>query len=319
MINKQFIQSENIQMLWDIISDEEIFKFLNKSVQNSIYDIFLKNFQGFYENEKQNVLLVDLNKKYILLILNYIKKTYPYQPSKIKIHNENTFKDLITYEEIHNDRQTQFEKDLSKKQEEFEDSITLKKPPLPEFADKERDKPIQEIDKILKEMIVTRNYEVEQINRTFNTSNQVDNWLKPQETSLKNEKFGETNLKPEKIADNKFKYLNSFQKNFVPTKSVSFSSENEIRIFDDSINDNNNDNDNDDIFSKLKKVNVNESIQDNDNDKNDNDNNDIFSKLKKVNVNSINENRISNLEKNMKLLNEKVDQIIDLLRSKNDS
>jgi hypothetical protein len=192
MINKQFIQPENIQMLWDIISDEEIFKFLNKSVQNSIYDIFLKNFQGFYENEKQNILLVDLNKKYILLILNYIKKTYPYQPSKIKIHNENTFKDLITYEEIHNDRQTQFEKDLSKKQEEFEDSITLKKPPLPEFADKERDKPIQEIDKILKEMIVTRNYEVEQINRTFNTSNQVDNWLKPQETSLKNEKFGET-------------------------------------------------------------------------------------------------------------------------------
>ena len=86
-----FTKKENIQMLWDVISDEDIFRFLSPDIQNKIYNLFINNIQGFFETEKvKNNALVDINKKYILLILNHIKKTYPYQPSKIKIYNDFT-------------------------------------------------------------------------------------------------------------------------------------------------------------------------------------------------------------------------------------
>ena len=94
MSTRQFVSKNNITMLWEVINDEDIFKFHSRDIQEKIYQIFLNNIQGFFDSEKnKNNSLVDMNKKYIILILNHIKSNYPYQPSKIKIHNENTFKD----------------------------------------------------------------------------------------------------------------------------------------------------------------------------------------------------------------------------------
>jgi hypothetical protein len=46
------------------------------------------------------------------------------------------------------------------------------------------------MDKIIKEMTAKRNYEVEQINYNYNTQiEKADSWLKPQETSIKSDKF----------------------------------------------------------------------------------------------------------------------------------
>jgi hypothetical protein len=120
-------------MIWDVISDEDIFKFLSRDIQSKIADVFTNNLKGFYDNEIQkNITLIDLNKKYILLMLSFIKTNYPQQPNKITILEEispTNQKKLITYEEIHNDRQSQFEKDSNKRQEEFTNAITLKVPP----------------------------------------------------------------------------------------------------------------------------------------------------------------------------------------------
>ena len=224
---KQFTQKQNIEMLWDVVSDEEIFRFLSPDIQQKISHLFISNIQGFYETEKtKSNSLVDLNKKYILLILNHIKKTYPYQPSKIKIHNESSvkepsIKELITYEEIQNDRKSQFDRDLNKRQVEFEDAINVKAPPAPDFTDKESDKPIKEMDKLVKEMLAQRNYEVEQINRTYNSSNQVDNWLKPQETSLKTDKFEPVKEKQEQqLQGSRFKFLNDLDANLSPILGI---------------------------------------------------------------------------------------------------
>jgi hypothetical protein len=301
---KEFNQKENIQMLWDLISEEEIFKFLTPNIQNNIYSIFLNNLQGFYEVERKNNSLVELNKKYIILKHNYIKKNYPYQPSKITIHNEQPVKELITYEEIHSDRKSQFEKDLIRRQEEFEDSMNLKAPQVPVFADKDTDKPIKEIDKILKEMQSKRNYEVEQINRTYDSSNQVDNWLKPQETSLKNEKIVKPELKIEETQNSRFKFLNSLDQNISPNnqkKTVSFSDNDQIKTFtsDSDLSLIEHEEDNNNIFSKLKKI-----------KKEDNLSSQIYE-------NNINEDRILKIERNISKLNDKLDKIIDLLNYKN--
>lgn len=301
---KQFTEKQNIQMLWDVVSDEDIFTFLTPDIQSKIYNLFLNNIQGFFELERTKTnSLVDLNKKYILLILNHIKKTYPYQPSKIKIYNEPIAKQLITYEEIQNDKKTQFDKDFIKRQEEFENSMTIKVPQVPDFTDKESDKPIKEMDKIVKEMLAQRNYEVEQINRTYNTSNKVDNWLKPQETSLK--KLNQE-IKEQSINDNKFKYLNQFNEVSSQTntkKNVSFSNNDEIKTF--SIETNINEDEEDiSIFSKLKKINKQD----------DNINLELHEPI--IKENNFNEDRIAKLERNVNNLNEKMDKIINLLTNK---
>ena len=162
-----FIQKENINMLWDVISDEPVFQFLPKDAQLNIYQLFLNNLQGFYETEKKKTTsMIDINKKYIVLILSYIKNNFPVTPNKITIHNEPPAapKSLITFEEIQNDKKNVFQQELHRKQEEFDEFINVKVPPVPEFADKHTDAPIQEMDKILKEMQLQRNYDIEQIN-----------------------------------------------------------------------------------------------------------------------------------------------------------
>ena len=300
---KAFTTKDNIQMLWDLISEEEIFKFLTPDVQNNIYTVFINNIPGFFEIEKVRLQsLVDINKKYIVLILDYIQKNYPYKPSKIVIHNDPPMKELITYEEIQNERKTKLERDFTRRQEEFEDSMTLKAPHVPEFSEKDVDKPIKEIDKILKEMQAQRNYEVEKINRTYNTSDQVDNWLKPQETSLKNEKLMKTDNNTSNNNNNnnnnngRFKYLNSLDQNFIPNnskKNVTFDNDDQIKIYN---SDTNLVEDDDELFSKFKKVKKQENIS------------------LKIEEQNSNEDRISKLEINMNNLNEKMEQILELLQ-----
>lgn len=311
MSESLFNKKENIQMLWDVVSDEDIFKFLSPDIQSKIYDVFIKNIQGFFQLErtKTNASLVEMNKKFILLILNYIKQTYSYQPSKIKIHNDPPVKELITYEEIQNDRKTQFEKDFSKKQEEFEDFMSIKSPPVPEFADPvgKTDKPIKEMDKILKDMLAQRNYEVEQINKSYNNiinsnDSEVDNWLKPQETSLKSEKFQE--IKQEEPQNySRFKFLNEIEPalsniNPTPKKNVSFTNNDQVNTFNSEPVYQEEEENN--LFLKLKKINKKEE--------------NITLKIQEQNLNE--EDRLTKLEKNMKNLDEKMDKIIALLSSK---
>lgn len=295
---RQFIQKDNVTMLWEVISDEENFKFLTRDAQANAYQLFLNNIQGFFDNEKMKTnSLVDINKKYILLMLNYIKRNFNIQPNKITIHQE-PVKESITYEDIQNDRRSKFDRDLNRRQEEFEDVMTIKAPPVPEFADKESDRPIKEMDKILKEMQAQRNYEIEQINRNQNTTTQVDNWLKPQETSLKTEKF---NPIEESQTYSRFKFLNQdSQEGVKDKKNVSFSNIQEIQTF------NVDDEEDDNIFSKLKKVSGKQSEN-------------IKLEMYEPNVVETNfldeerEDRLAKLEREVKNINNKMDKILELL------
>lgn len=297
---QQFVQNENIEMLWDVISDEDIFKYLSQNIQYNIQQLFIHNVKSFYENERTTTnTLKDLNKKYILLILNHIKTTYPYKPTKIKIHDEeNTQKpmnsinqinpnELITFEELQNDRQNKFDKEYNKKQQEFENSMTIQKPPVPEFSDKDSDGPIKEMDKIIEQMQKQRNYEVEEFNRTYNSSDQTNNWLTPQETSVKTEKLNFHN-----------QYDNHNDNNHNDNKkSVSFDNNDKINIYETpetNIQDNihiqiHNDEEDMNIFSKLK--------------------------MKTMDVNTTTENtkedKMIQLERKINQLDEKMDKILE--------
>ena len=63
MNSSVFLNKENINTLWDLISDLNIFKFLSKNIQNKIYTIFTNNIQNFFETEK--TLGNELAQKYL--------------------------------------------------------------------------------------------------------------------------------------------------------------------------------------------------------------------------------------------------------------
>jgi hypothetical protein len=132
-----------------------------------------------------------MNKKYILLILKYIKQRYPEKiPNKIKIFGEPVTKELITYEEIHDDKKSQFEKDLLRIQDEFSNTMSIPVPNAPNFEDENVDEPIKEMDRIIREISMKRNYEIDIINKNNEKNkNNVDQWLKSKETSIKNDKL----------------------------------------------------------------------------------------------------------------------------------
>jgi len=299
-----FLTKTNVAMIWDVISDEDMFKFLSKDIQSKITEVFTNNLKGFYENEiLKNNTLIDMNKKYILLMLNFIKTNHTQQPNKITIHEEispTNQKNLITYEEIQNDRKSQFEKDLFKRQEEFTNSMTLKAPPVPEFNDKNENRPITEMEKIIKEMTAQRNYEVEEINRGFNTQMKDDTWLKPQETSIKNEKYQpdifisqtvntntNTKLKYLKIENEEISLNNS--NTFEPKRTVTWG-ENATKEFEENEIINNDNLIEQNIFKKLKRV----------GDKDNSNKNDEDVKRNIINIT----NRLSEMQEEMRKMQE---------------
>jgi hypothetical protein len=283
-----FLSKENISTLWDVITDEDIFKFLSKDIQNKVLQVFTQNLKGFFDIEKiKTNVLMDMNKKYIILLLEHIKQIYPNkQPNKIKIHNDipKGPKEAITYEEIYNDRKSQFEKDLNNRQEDFNNAMTIKVPIVPDFTDKLVEEPIMEMDKIIKNMMMQRNYEIEVINKNISSRND-DGWLQSQETSIKNEKNTvTTNVDTDIDRD-----VSINKKNV----SWGFNETREYQENDKIMEDN--------IFKKLKKIN------------NENSNAVI---IETSELNNLNENKLNNLENQIKILNDRVNLILNLLQSK---
>ena len=279
-----FLHKENLNTLWDVISDEEIFRFLSRDIQSSVAELFTNNVNGFFDIEKTKAKgLIELNKKYILLILKHIERNYTQKvPNKLKILDEKPIKEIITAEELHNERKSQFEKDLVKRQEEFEGFINVKPPPVPEFSDKLSDKPISDMDRIIKEMTTNRNYEVEQITKNMEGDN---GWLNSTETSVKSEKI--TKQEPN---ESKYKYLNiDNQEQITPKKGVTW--ENNVDITDVELEEN--------IFKKLKKVRTPEI-----------ETNMSSSFVEKNNS----DDKIKELQTEVKTLNTKLDMIIKLLQ-----
>lgn len=307
-----FLDRENISMIWDVISDEDIFKFLTKDIQSKISQIFFNNLQGFYNNEKNKSNLIEMNKKYIILMLNYIKNNNPSHINKIQIHEElspTTQKELITYEEIQNDKKGQFERDLNKRQEEFTNAMSIKVPNVPDFSDKLKESPITEMEKMLKDMAAQRNYEVEQINMNF-VKSQNDNWLTPQETSLKSEKLQP--IQPIKQIDKgstKLKYLIDTQDlslNYQEQKKNVTWGVNETRELEKLDELEEIDNYNlleSNLFSKLKRIIQNKPIPTN-------------TESKKNENNEDNEDRLNNLEEEMKEIKNKIDTVLSILQNR---
>ena len=265
MSSNGFLSASNTEMLWNIIMEDVVTtKFTENMVMEYIRNVFHKNLVPFFEIEGKNTNdLIVLNKKYISWLLGTINaftrknnNTAPKSTADTK---------LITVEDIHKNRQTQFEQDLNVRQQEFTNYMTVKTPEVPKFSiDLDDDIPIKELEQTIKQMAAQRNYDVDVINK--NNANPVDaqNWLTPAETSIKKEKYvptinsAPTNTTPTNTTsiikntttDNKVKYIK------IDTINLDSSQHNNMVDLDKHITWKDQMPDEPNIFNKLKKINI---------------------------------------------------------------
>ena len=292
-----FLTKQNVDLLWEVIIDDDLFKNKPKELINQIGSIFTQNLRGFNEAEKNNSnTLMSMNKRFIGLILNHSRS--------IIISNKNTIKskELITSTDLQTERISQFEKDLSKKQTEFTSAMSLQVPPVPKFSDNNLDEPMGEMELAIKKAMEQRNYDIEQVNKTLNKSN-ADSWLKPQETSVKSEKI--VPLKNQKTdyiqnshVQNSLKYIKideNIENTIIKKDIIDLNQKKHISWEDENIN-----------LQIVEKEEENNIIENN-----------IFKKLKKINPetdDSTNINsRMNILEDKLNGLNNKIDLVLEIL------
>jgi hypothetical protein len=174
-----FGSEQNVRLLLEIIMDEDIVQQQSPETLNQIQTVFYNNLRGFYENHKNTYpTLVELNKQYILLILRFVQN----EMVKPVIKKQ---QQRVTFEEIQNDKRSQFDRDLNARQSEFTSAMTTPVPPVPKFSDAAQDEPFSEMELAIKQMTEQRKYDVEQITNNFTGKNLAP----PIETSVNNEKF----------------------------------------------------------------------------------------------------------------------------------
>jgi hypothetical protein len=378
MTPNNFLTDENINLLWEVLKEEEILKNQHQNTLIQIVQIFKNNLKGFYESEKNKCIsLVDINKKYIIIILKYINKNYPIglnhnenldyqinsqpiinnqnantynhinpnsqsfvQTNKIQIHKEMPEKELITFEEFKKEKKVNFDKELNKLQEEFTNAMNIQVPPVPNFGDMTQDKPIVGIEEEIKKITAQRNYDIEQINKNYNSQHYDKDWLNSSGTSIKNDKLplqgqptprkqlDETNIKYIKIEnelldDNIYKNqvieLNASKKNISWANNI-------VEEYADinNIYENNEINENYDFNEKSERLipvieyesELKQNILKKDiNQNNLNEDSNLLSKFKKKPIdNNNNNNEINILKKEIENINNKIDIILNIIK-----
>ena len=178
-IKKQFLQLENVYLIWELLSEQDIIKNQNSTTKEEISNYVVNEIHKFYNiivKNNNNISLINLNKEYIKYIILHVKSVYPVEMQKITIHNEESVP--ITYKEIQEQRELEFNTRFNELQKDFVNMTSITKPETPQFEDKMNDTPISitNMEEQIKEITKKRNYDlqsIENINDTINTKKSV--------------------------------------------------------------------------------------------------------------------------------------------------
>jgi hypothetical protein len=173
----QFYMNNNAQTIWEVLNEE----YPNLQITK---EQFIHKMSEFNEKEK-NIKIAGLKTLFYMnsKFLNTFKQPIqqPIQSSNIKLNIQDQIlpnhdvKELITVEELQNDRMTQFEKDMSRKQSEFKDMMSTFIPDLPIFEDK-KDEPIgSEMEQLIADTMKQRQFDIERIYSDPSGNNIISN------------------------------------------------------------------------------------------------------------------------------------------------
>lgn len=201
MANSNFLNNQNLKLLWDILLDELRVDKNNKSAVTNIRIVFESNINLFSKNANANKSLIDLNKQFLSQVLIAVNRLFPNlnQPQgqgqdlkRIQISSEE-LSEPYKIEDIRESRQDTFEKQLQQKRLDFDNSMNQHKPKELDFTEKVEDGKIKEMDALIAETVARRKFDIEQITLTNNTStNTLTNTLT--NTSTKKEDISELSI-----------------------------------------------------------------------------------------------------------------------------
>lgn len=204
----EFITSENVELLWEIIMEEDIVKVIPRNRINEFRQFYIGQVKQYYELAgASNLPLVKMNQDFISGFMKKLQPVPPQQPQQMTPKN----KEFYTAEEIQTDRRSQFDNELNRKQDEFKNAMTIPVPEIPNFGD-QLDKPLgSAMDILIAKTLAERNYDVQMIqNQNATSVGNVEKFLKSQETSVKVDKAGynpTVNVSPQTQPQNKIKYI----------------------------------------------------------------------------------------------------------------
>ncbi len=238
-----FIKKENIHLLWDVLLDELGIN-TNSSYIETIRIVFNKNITLFSSKLNPNSSLISANKHFLSQMVLAINKLFPNlkEEQKKLINIGNEVLEPYTIEDLQNQRQTIFVNDYEKRKNEFDSLINKPKPKEINLSYENTDEKIKSMDNLVADKMAEREY------NTYipEPSQDVKNWLQPQETSMK------PNNQPMTIdktnTGSKLKYLNLDNSNNITLNVVE-----KKKVTWEDVSDNNTTSTNN-IFSKLKTV-----------------------------------------------------------------
>ena len=209
-LREQFINKENLNLLWNVLLDEFNINNSNKKLINNIKIVFESNINPFILKANPRSNIMELNKLFLSQVVLAVNKLLSNNNTshnnifkKITISDEEILNEPYKIEDIQSSRQNEFDKSLEQKRMDLENYMTPQKPKELNFSDNKTDSKITSMDSLIAEKMAERNLEIGQLhNSNFNT----DNWLTPQETSLKNEKTFITKNN-DNNENNRLKYL----------------------------------------------------------------------------------------------------------------
>jgi len=166
-LQEQIVSLENKRLLWGIMIENNMFDRVHQTYEKQVRTDFEKKLQQIATSVRLNDSILNVNKQIIVQMMEDIKKySIPAQNNNNNINNT-----LVTSEEILTKKQTQFQKGLKTKQEEFNNLIQPVKPTVIDFSDKIEDIPIgSEMEIKLAETIAWREKQLNQVLEKQNTT-----------------------------------------------------------------------------------------------------------------------------------------------------
>ena len=149
----QFLSSNNLNVIFETVTDNGMKINLASLKENAT---------KFIERERnKNYSLYELNTTFIMELYSASKQRAAPMPAPAPVPAQAPLPEIIySMEEI---RSSEFDERLKNKQHEYDNSILRIKPPVPIFKREEQDKPISEMDELIRKTLAQRNFEIDQI------------------------------------------------------------------------------------------------------------------------------------------------------------
>jgi hypothetical protein len=186
-----FTSTENKGLLWSVLHGGGKFDGVPETALKNVQVMFETTINEMNETFKKMNQPVDLNvmnkeavyvicKKLNAFVVVNVNPPPPYPVEQKKQQQIPQLETIYRAEDIQKERQSAFNTELKKKEEEMSSIIKLRKPDEIKFTDDNYDKPIgDDMERLLAETLASRERELEQITKSKEDKDIAEKWINP--------------------------------------------------------------------------------------------------------------------------------------------